>query len=49
MYEPEEPRVGIVIDQYPSVADVIKVLRKYTNDSMMDIRNHMSNNEIVYS
>jgi len=49
MYEPEDIRVGIIIDKYPSVAEVIKILRKYTDDSMMDIRNHMSNNEFVYS
>lgn len=40
---------GIVIDQYPSVAEVVKIMRKYTKDSMMEIRNHMSKNEFVMS
>ena len=29
---------GIVIDQYPSVAEVVKIMRKYTKDSIMEIR-----------
>lgn len=51
MYEFEEydPTVGIVIDQYPSVAAVVKIMRKYTNDSMLDIRNHLSRNEYIMS
>lgn len=51
MYEFEDydPTVGIVIDRYPSVAAVVKIMRKYTKDSMMDIRNHMSMNEYVMS
>ena len=48
-YDNFDTTVGIVIDQYPSVAAVVRIMRKYTNDSMMDIRNHMSRNEYVMS
>lgn len=40
---------GIVIDQYPSVAEVVKIMRKYTKDSIMEIRDHLNKNEFVMS
>ena len=41
--------LGITIDQYPSVAEVIKIMRKYTNESIMDIKTHINNKEFVIS
>lgn len=41
--------LGITIDQYPSVAEVIKIMRKYTNESIMDIKMHINNKEFVIS
>ncbi len=45
----DSPIAGIVIDQYPSVAEVVKIMRKYTKDSMMEIRDHINKNEFVMS
>ncbi|MBP3240511.1 MAG: hypothetical protein J6M92_08190 [Oribacterium sp.] len=40
---------GIVIDQYPSVAEVVKIMRKYTKDAIMEIRDQLNKNEFVMS
>ncbi|MBR6403678.1 MAG: hypothetical protein IKS48_09885 [Eubacterium sp.] len=43
----KEDMIGIVIDQYNSPTEVIKILRKYTNDSIGDIKNNISNGNAV--
>ncbi len=49
LYNYLSPIAGIVIDQYSSLAEVVKIMRKYTKDSMMEIRDHMNKNEFVMS
>ena len=44
-----ESILGIVIDKYSSVAEVIKIMRKYTHESIMDIKTHINNREFVIS
>ncbi len=41
--------IGIVIENYSSIVEVIKILRKYTDDSISIIQNHIKNGEIVLS
>lgn len=45
----DDNKTGIVIDKYPSIAVVVKVLRKYTDDSIIDIKNHIENGEFALS
>lgn len=41
--------VGIVIDQYTSMAETIQILRKYTNDPISKIQANIQSGEIVLS
>ena len=41
--------VGIVIDQYTSMAETIQILRKYTNEPISKIQANIKNGEIVLS
>lgn len=41
--------LGIVIDEYPSAAEVIKIMRKYTDESIMEIKTHINKKEFVIS
>lgn len=45
----DDDKTGLIIDKYPSIAVVVKVLRKYTNDSILDIKNHVENGEFALS
>ena len=38
----DDNKTGIVIDKYPSIAVVVKVLRKYTDDSIITQDIHLS-------
>ncbi len=44
-----DDKKGIVIEKYPSIAIVVKVIRKYTNDSISEIKNHVEKGEYVLS
>ena len=44
-----EKRVGIVIENYTSIAETIKIIRKYNDESISIIQAHIKNGEPVLS